>query len=108
MYGVCLCLWTILVRSRNTKQWVQLCEYVCSTLGASLPKGADTGCVCVCVCLSVYVCVYLCWQGQGNPDGQAPLPKAVTGPMFSFLPGAKYQHLGVEPQNSFPPRIVGN
>ena len=57
MYGVCLCLWTILVRSRNTKQWVQLCEYVCSILGASLPKGADTGCVCVCVSVCLSTCV---------------------------------------------------
>lgn len=60
--------------------------------------------LCVCVCVPSQQRM----ARSGQPSGHVPLPKAVTGPMFSLFPGAKSQHLGVEPQHSFPPWTVGN
>lgn len=114
--GVCMCgvhMGTLLSSPRQEwKQAVGASVWVCAWHpGCPLTERSNHRlCVCAFVCVCVCVRVRLLskgWQDQDNPAGHVPLPKAVTGPMFSVLPGAKYQHLGVEPLHSFPPWIVG-
>lgn len=81
---------------------VHLCECVCSTLKRSKHRL----CVCLCVRVCLLTCVFSAKMARpGQPAGCAPLPKAVTGPVFA-PPGA--EHLGVAPLHNFLLQIVGS